>query len=77
MSQPTIFLIRPHRGGWQCFEAAGVEPYWLGPTAKENAVSYARDCRTANRAGEIRLLNVAGVVEEVIPFDERTNKMRV
>jgi len=26
----TIFEVRPHRGGWQCFEAPGVAPYWVG-----------------------------------------------
>jgi hypothetical protein len=23
----TIIEIRPYRGGWQCFEAPGVQPY--------------------------------------------------
>jgi hypothetical protein len=60
MSEPTIFLIRPHRGGWQFFEAPGVLPYWRGEKAKERAISYARNCRTAHRHGEIRVLNAAG-----------------
>lgn len=32
---PDVIEIRPHRGGWQCFEASGVEPYWIGEGAKE------------------------------------------
>ena len=77
MSEPTIFLIRPYRGGWQCFEAPGVQPYWCGAKAKEHAISYARNCRTANRHGEIRVLNAAGEIGESIAFDERANCLRV
>lgn len=77
MSEPTIFLIRPFRGGWECFEAPGIQPYWVGPKAKEHAVHYARNCRTAQRHGEIRVLNAAGDTENVIVFDERANCLRV
>ena len=24
----TVIEIRPYRGGWQCFEAPGVQPCW-------------------------------------------------
>ena len=54
----TIIEIRPHRGGWQAFEAPGVQPYYTGANAKEYAISYARG-RTAMRRGEIRVLNSA------------------
>jgi hypothetical protein len=77
MSEPTIFLVRPHRGGWQCFEAPGVQPYWVGEKAKAHAISYALNCRTANRYGELRILNAAGEMTETIPFDERGNSLRV
>jgi len=51
-------IIRPFRGGWQCFEARGVEPFWIGDRAKEDAVGYAKD-----RA------NPDGSVERIIFFD--------
>ena len=60
--------IRPHRGGWQCFEAPGVQPYYTGPNARDYAVNYAKR-RTAMRRGEIRILSSVGEVEERIAFD--------
>ena len=33
--------VRPHRGGWQVFEAPGVEPFYIGPNAKAFATDYA------------------------------------
>ena len=33
----TIIEIRPYRGGRQCFEGPGVEPYWTGGTASRHA----------------------------------------
>ncbi len=74
MSDPTIFLVRPRRNGWQCFEAPGVEPYYVGPAARRQAIDYAKQ-RTAHRHGEIRVLNAAGETEETIPFDERVRKV--
>jgi len=41
----TIIEIRPYRGGWQCFEAPGVAPYWVGEDAKQSAVDYAKGRR--------------------------------
>ena len=38
----TIFEIRPHRCGWQCVEAPGVVPYFVGDCAKESAIGYAK-----------------------------------
>ena len=38
----TIIEIRPYRGGWQCFEGPGVEPYWTGESAKQSAIDYAK-----------------------------------
>ena len=30
----TVIEIRPFKGGWQCYEGPGVQPYWTGDTAK-------------------------------------------
>ena len=72
----TVFEIRPHRGGWQCFEAPGVAPYFVHPDAQQLAISYAKG-RTAHRHGEIRVFNAAAEIEQVIPFDGRTATQRV
>jgi len=52
----TIIEIRPFRGGWQCFEASGVQPYWVGVDAKQSAVDYAK-ARTKYGRGEIWVVN--------------------
>jgi hypothetical protein len=58
VQQPqTIIEIRPYRGGCQCFEGPGVEPYWTGENAIQNAIDYCqgreiwagRDSRTWQR----------------------------
>ena len=72
----TIFEIRPHRGGWQCSEAPGVAPYFTEGDAKRSAISYAKG-RTAHRHGEIRVLNAAGELEQLIPFDNRGERQSV
>ncbi len=63
-----VIEIRPHRGSWQCYEAPGVGPYWIGDGAKESVISYAK-ARANFRRGEIRLLNADGAIERVIAFD--------
>ncbi len=63
-----IIEIRPHRGGWQAFEAPGVQPYFTGADAKEHALFYARQ-RSGFRKGEIRVFDAAGNLEQAIPFD--------
>jgi len=60
-----IIEIRPYRGGWQCFEAPGVQPYWLGNDAKQSAIDYAK-ARAKFGHGEIRVLNPNGSIEQVI-----------
>lgn len=70
---PSIFVIRPHRGGWQCFEAAGVQPYFTEPSGKQQAIDYARN-RTAHRFGEIRIMNAGGNLEGTISYDGRLNR---
>jgi hypothetical protein len=70
----TIIEIRPYRGGWQCFEAPGVAPFWTGNGAKEDAISYAQGRAKFGR-GEIRVLNRDGSIERVIRFDESGYKL--
>lgn len=70
----TTFIIRPHRGGWQCSEGCGVQPYFVGENARAKANSYAQS-RTAHRAGEIRVLDAAGELPETISYDERLKPM--
>jgi hypothetical protein len=63
VQQPqTIIEIRPFRGGWQCFEGRGVQPYWTGDGAKEDAIGYAT-ARAKFGRGEIRLLDDGGKVQ--------------
>ena len=63
----TIIEIRPYRGGWQCFEAPGVQPYWKGKDAKQSAIDYAK-ARSKYGRGEIRVLNADASIEQVIAF---------
>ena len=65
----TVIEIRPYRGGWQCYEGPGVQPYWTGDTAKEDAVGYAT-ARAKFGRGEIRVLDNAGEAERVISFHQ-------
>lgn len=65
---PRTIEIRPYRKGWQCFEAPGVEPYWLGDDAKEQALRYAEE-RAKSDGSEIRVLNEAGEVVETLRFN--------
>jgi len=41
VQQPQI-EIRLYRGGWQCYEGPGVEPYCTGESAKQSAVDYGK-----------------------------------
>lgn len=70
----TIIEIRPYRGGCQCFEAPGVQPYWTGEDAKQSAIDYAR-ARAKYGRGEIRVLKADGSIERIIPFGESANKL--
>ena len=65
----TVIEIRPFRGGWQCFEASGVQPYWASEDAKQSAIDYAR-ARAKFGRGEIRVLKADGSIERIIPFGE-------
>lgn len=46
----TIIEVKPQCDGWQVFEAPGVEPYFVGPLAKEHAVSYESQFASLDRA---------------------------
>ena len=71
---PTIFLIRPHRGSWECFATPGVQPYFMEANGAEKAIRYAKR-RTAHRHGEIRVVDAEGDVLETLRFDERTRRL--
>ena len=64
----TVIEIRPFRGGWQCYEGPGVQPYWTGESAKEDAIGYAT-ARAKFGRDEIWILNNAGEVERAIAYD--------
>jgi hypothetical protein len=83
MSVRTI-QVRPSRnrrwqkqGGWETFEAEGVCPVYCGASAREQALSYTRQCAGYGRA-EIRVLNPDASLERVIAFNQRgdTNDIR-
>ena len=61
----TIIEIRPFRGGWQCYEGSGVQPYWTGGTAKEDPIDYAKAGAKLGH-GEIRVLKHHELVKSVI-----------
>jgi hypothetical protein len=67
----TLIEIRPHRWGWKVFEAPGVEPVFRD---KDEAISYAEN-RACFRSGEIRILDLGGHIERVIPFDDTNRKL--
>ncbi|HEY2711393.1 MAG TPA: hypothetical protein VGI60_02680 [Chthoniobacterales bacterium] len=56
-------------GGWIAFEAPGVEPAFPGPSAKSDAISYARG-RFGGSSGEIHVLDDKGeTIVKVIKMD--------
>ncbi len=63
-----VINIRPYRGGWQCFEGDGVQPYFVEGDAKRSAVEYAT-ARMTSRLGQIRIYGSDGVVEKTLQFD--------
>jgi len=67
----TVIEIRPFRNGWKCFEAPGVEPVFLD---QQDAIEYATG-RACFRSGEIRVLDLSGVIARVIPFSEADRKL--
>jgi hypothetical protein len=67
----TVIEIRPHRNGWKVFEAPGVEPVFY---EKRQAINYAEN-RACFRSGEIRILDLRGNVERIIPFNDTERKL--
>ena len=67
----TVIEIRPFKGGWQRFKGPGVEPYWTGKSAKDDAIDYAK-ARAKFGRGEIRVLNADGSIKDVIRLDGST-----
>ena len=67
----TLIEIRPHRRGWKVFEAPGVEPVF---PEKRQAINYAEN-RAWFRSGEIRILDLRGNVERIIPFNDSERKL--
>ena len=61
----TLIEIRPFKGGWQCYEGPGVGPYWIGESAKDDAIDYAK-ARVNFGRSEIRVLKEDGSVESVL-----------
>jgi hypothetical protein len=66
-----IIEIKPTKkfgGLWCVDEAPGVSPCYPGPTGKQFALDYARNCRFGGTSGKIRVYDEAGEnVVEVIP----------
>ncbi len=58
----TVIEIKPHRWGWEVFEAPGVEPVF---GTKDRAINYAKN-RASFRSGEIRIFDGTGKIERTI-----------
>jgi hypothetical protein len=61
----TVIEIRSLKGSWQRYEGPGVQPYWTGDTAKEDAIGYATARAKFGRA-EIRVLRSNCSIESLI-----------
>jgi hypothetical protein len=67
----TIIEIRPYRNRWQVYESPGVQPVFLN---QGDAIDYATG-RAWFRSGEIRILDLSGNVERIIPFSETDRRL--
>jgi hypothetical protein len=47
-----------------------VQPYWIGESAREGAIGYAK-ARAKFGRGEIRVLNKGGAIDEVIQLGDK------
>jgi len=56
------------QGGWEVYEGDGVSPTFCGPTARESALSYARQ-RAGYAPTEICVIDDGGNVVETIPAE--------
>ena len=56
-----IKFTKKFGGAWYAFEAVGVEPAFTGPSGKQQAIDYARNCRFGGPSGgEIHVYDDAG-----------------
>jgi uncharacterized protein DUF2188 len=67
----TLIEIKPHRWGWEVFEAPGVQPVF---PKKRQAIDYA-ETHACFRSGEVRVLDSTGNIERTIAFDETNRKL--
>jgi hypothetical protein len=67
----TIITVGPdQKGGWEVFESDGVKPRF---SDRFSAFKYARG-KAKISAGEIRILDWNGTIEQLIPFSESNRK---
>lgn len=57
--------LKPYRGGWKVFEAPGVEPFFIGERAKEQAIDYAKHRQRSN-SRPIQIFDGSGALLESI-----------
>jgi hypothetical protein len=67
----TMIEIKPHRWGWEVFEAPGVQPVF---PEKDQALNYAQN-RASFRSGEIHVFDSSGDLERIIPFNEADRRL--
>ena len=60
-----VIEVGPYRNGWKLFESPGVEPFYVGPKAKDHAISYATE-RLKFSGGEVRIHDAPGAVEKFV-----------
>jgi hypothetical protein len=68
--RPSRYPRWQKQGGWEVFEAEGVCPVYCGPTAREDALSYARQ-RAGYSPTEIQVLNHDWNVVEIVPPEDK------
>jgi hypothetical protein len=57
--------LKPYRAGWKVFESPGIEPFFVGDRAKDQALDYAKHRQRSN-SRPIRILGHAGEIVELI-----------
>jgi hypothetical protein len=65
-----IIEIKPTKkfgGAWCAYEAPGISPCYPGPSGKQQAIDYARNCRFGGTSGEIHVYDETGenVIEAI------------
>ena len=67
----TVIEITPHRWGWKTFESPGGGRVF---PKKDHPLDYAQN-RACFRSGEVRIFDLTGNVECLIPFDDANRKL--